>query len=228
MSNKTARDEILASIRSGAASARAPSGADSPPDGAPVADSGDQERMDRETLIADFMRYAAEEAATSERVAGPADIPGAVVRYLRAHDLPLRAIAAGEVVAGGPDWSATPDLDIARGPLRPDGDTVVTGCFAGLAEAGAVVTVSSDGYPNEVHFLAATHIVVVPADRIVVEYEAFWSVVEKQFGADLPRSINWIVGPSRTADLGVPSKLGAHGPARLHLIIMDKGENDQT
>jgi L-lactate utilization protein LutC len=33
--------------------------------------------------------------------------------------------------------------------------------------------------------------------------------------------MNWIVGPSRTADLGVPSKLGAHGPGRVHIIIVD-------
>jgi L-lactate dehydrogenase complex protein LldG len=63
--------------------------------------------------------------------------------------------------------------------------------------------------------------VIVPAGRIFANYEALWVFVGNEFAAGMPRSMNWIVGPSRTADLGVPSRLGAHGPARLHLLIVD-------
>ena len=135
--------------------------------------------------------------------------------------MPLQAIASGDIISGGVDWSLAGELDIVDRPIRPDGDTVVTGCYAGLAEAGAVVTVSSATCPNELQFLAATHIVIVPAGRIFADYEALWIFVGNEFTAGMPRSMNWIVGPSRTADLGVPSRLGAHGPARLHLLIVD-------
>jgi L-lactate dehydrogenase complex protein LldG len=177
---------------------------------------------DREALIENFRRYAAEEAASSERVTGPDDVPRAVVQYLSEHALPLEVIAVGQIISGGPDWSLAGELDIVDRPIRPDGDTVVTGCIAGLAESGAVVTVSSPDCPNELQFLAATHIVVVPAGRIFADYESFWHIVGQEFATGMPRSMNWIVGPSRTADLGVPSRLGAHGPSRLHLLIVDE------
>jgi len=218
MTNKMARDEILASIRSGSARLGPDSGRGSVVDVEGV--SSTDGVTDREALIEDFRRYAAEEAATSERV-GASDVPKAVVRYLTEQELPLQAIAAGEIISGGVDWSLASELDIVDRPIRPDGDTVVTGCYAGLAEAGAVVTVSSATCPNELQFLAATHIVIVPAGRIFADYEALWAFVGNEFAAGMPRSMNWIVGPSRTADLGVPSRLGAHGPARLHLLIVD-------
>lgn len=217
MTNKTARDEILESVRSGIALRDPDQGADF----VSVAACEEPRDTDREALIEDFRRYAAQEAATSERVAGPCDVPQAVVRYLNERQLPLQAIAAGEITAGGVDWSLGGELDVVDGPIRPDGDTLVTGCYAGLAEAGAVVTVSSAAGPNEFQFLASTHIVVVPAERIFADYEALWFFVGNEFGTAMPRSMNWIVGPSRTADLGVPSRLGAHGPARVHLLILD-------
>jgi L-lactate dehydrogenase complex protein LldG len=218
MTNKMARDEILASIRSGSARL------DPDPNSVSMADVEEfgllDKAMDREALIEEFRRYAAEEAATSERVAA-GDVPKAIVRYLTEQELPLKAIAVGEIISGGVDWSQASELGIVDGPIHPDGDTVVTGCYAGLAEAGAVVTVSSATCPNEFQFLAATHIVIVPAGRIFANYEALWVFVGNEFAAGMPRSMNWIVGPSRTADLGVPSRLGAHGPARLHLLIVD-------
>jgi len=223
MTNKMARDEILASIRSGSAKLGSNQEGISivAVEEPKVTARGTDQATDRQALIEDFRRYAAEEAATSERVAGPGDIPKAIVRYLHEHELPLQVIAAGEIIVDGVDWSRAGELDIVDRPIRPDGDTVVTGCYAGLAEAGAIVTISSAACPNELQFLAATHIVIVPAERIFADYEAFWSFVGNEFAAGMPRSMNWIVGPSRTADLGVPSRLGAHGPVRLHLLIVD-------
>jgi len=215
MTNRLARDEIMSSIRAGLNSVAAT------PVIVPPVLAEDEETSDREALIESFRRYAAEEAASSERVAGPDDVPRAVVQYLNEHALPLEVIVVGQVISAGPDWSLAGELDIVDRPIRPDGDTVVTGCFAGLAEAGAVVTVSSPYCANELQFLAETHIVVVPAGRIFADYDMFWRIVAREFATGMPRSMNWIVGPSRTADLGVPSRLGAHGPSRLHLLIVD-------
>ena len=219
MTSRAARDEIMASIRSGIAAFESnPERISSQETNDPGETAGTK---DREVLIEAFRCHAAEESATSERVAGPGDIPQAVVRYLQDNQLSLQVIAAGEIISGGVDWSLADELEIVARPIRPDGDVVVTGCYAGLAEAGAVVTVSSGACPNELQFLAATHIVVVSAGRICADYEAFWDIVGSEFAAGMPRAMNWIVGPSRTADLGVPSRLGAHGPARLHLIIVE-------
>jgi L-lactate dehydrogenase complex protein LldG len=36
----------------------------------------------------------------------------------------------------------------------------------------------------------------------------------------LPRTVNFITGPSRSADIGQKLQLGAHGPRRLHIILV--------
>ena len=37
---------------------------------------------------------------------------------------------------------------------------------------------------------------------------------------DLPRAINIVSGPSRTADVEQTIQLGAHGPRRLHVLLL--------
>jgi L-lactate dehydrogenase complex protein LldG len=36
----------------------------------------------------------------------------------------------------------------------------------------------------------------------------------------MPRAVNLVSGPSRTADIEQTVTLGAHGPARVHLIVL--------
>jgi L-lactate dehydrogenase complex protein LldG len=37
----------------------------------------------------------------------------------------------------------------------------------------------------------------------------------------LPRTVNFITGPSRTGDIEQRIVLGAHGPRRLHIVVVD-------
>jgi len=169
------------------------------------------------------MALAREEAATTVQVAARADVPRAVLEYLREHELGSRLIiiGAGKDGANDIDWATVSELDCVTGPVSRDGDTVVSGCYAGIAEAGALVVLSSGDHPTKVNFLAATHIVIISADTVVESFEDLWRRLRADFHGELPRTMNFIVGPSRTADLGVPSKLGAHGPARVHIIVVD-------
>ena len=167
-----------------------------------------------------FMALAREEAATTERLATMAQVPAAVHRYLQGQDLSTAIKVIGLAGQGEIAWDSIPQLTRRTGPLEPDGDTVLTGCYAGVAEAGALVMLSSIEHPPEANFLAATHIVIVQADTIVASFEDLWSRLRADYPGALPRAMNFIVGPSRTADLGVPSKLGAHGPARVHIMVV--------
>lgn len=176
---------------------------------------------DSENTIERFILLAREEAATAERVAEAADVPCAVLRYLHSERLSLRLIMTGNARISGIVWESAADLDCAAESVGKDGDTVVTGCYAGVAEAGAVVTLSSSNHPSEFNFLAATHIVIVPASVVVDSFEALWARLRADYPETWPRMMNFIVGPSRTADLGVPSRLGAHGPSRVHIIVVD-------
>jgi L-lactate utilization protein LutC len=172
------------------------------------------------SCVEQFMALAREEAATGERVPGMEAVPGAVHHYLLEQDLAPRVKVVGLSGHDAIAWDAAPEIECEPGPVAADGDTVVTGCYGGVAEAGALVMVSSADHPPEVNFLAATHIVIVQAEKLVDTFEALWTRLRADYPGELPRAMNFIVGPSRTADLGVPSKLGAHGPARVHIIIV--------
>jgi L-lactate dehydrogenase complex protein LldG len=55
-------------------------------------------------------------------------------------------------------------------------------------------------------------------------YEEAWDSLRAHAGADgLPRTVNFISGPSRTADIEQRLIMGAHGPKRLHVILVGDG-----
>ena len=55
---------------------------------------------------------------------------------------------------------------------------------------------------------------------------ATWNAIIRN-GADrlwgLPRTVNFITGPSRTGDIEQRIELGAHGPRRLHIVLIEDG-----
>jgi L-lactate dehydrogenase complex protein LldG len=75
--------------------------------------------------------------------------------------------------------------------------------------------------PTTLNFLPDTHIVVLQASDIAGDYETLLGRLRERYGAGtMPRTINWITGPSRSADIEQTLILGAHGPRRLHVIVV--------
>jgi L-lactate dehydrogenase complex protein LldG len=56
--------------------------------------------------------------------------------------------------------------------------------------------------------------------RIVGSMEEAFALALKERGG-LPRATNFISGPSRTGDIEQTIVLGAHGPYRVHVILVD-------
>ena len=97
----------------------------------------------------------------------------------------------------------------------------VSHAFAGVAETGTLVMASGTDNPTTLNFLPDTHVVVLNAKDIAGDYESVWARVRNSFGIDaLPRTINLITGPSRSADIAQILILGAHGPRRLHVLVI--------
>jgi L-lactate dehydrogenase complex protein LldG len=67
--------------------------------------------------------------------------------------------------------------------------------------------------------LPETHIAIVFAPRIVAAMEDAFALARAECG-ELPRTVNFISGPSRTGDIEQTIVLGAHGPYRVHVIIV--------
>jgi L-lactate dehydrogenase complex protein LldG len=97
----------------------------------------------------------------------------------------------------------------------------ITGCFAAIAETGTLAMASGPDSPASMNLLPETHVAIVPASRIVPHMEDVFALVRDELG-QLPRAFNFISGPSRTADIEQTIVLGAHGPYRVHIIILER------
>jgi L-lactate dehydrogenase complex protein LldG len=169
-----------------------------------------------EDLVARFRARAESMQSTTDLVERSAEVPAAAARYLNANGLPK----AGCVwpALGGLGWAAAGLALEARAAV--DRDLVgVTGVFAALAETGTLMVVSGAATPAAASLLPETHIAVVPVARIVKHMEDGWALARAELG-QLPRLVNFISGPSRTADIDQTMVLGAHGPYRVHMILV--------
>jgi L-lactate dehydrogenase complex protein LldG len=166
--------------------------------------------------VAHFEAQAARMSSTTERVATMADVPAAVARYLDGHNLPRRAAAWGTLK--DMPWSAA---DVSVDFRRPNGDDLVgiSGAFVAVAETGTLMMLSGPDTPASMHLLPETHIAVVAAERIVGHYEDGFALMRAERG-EPPRAMNLVSGPSRTGDIEQTIVLGAHGPYRVHVIIV--------
>jgi len=167
-------------------------------------------------LVAHFEQQAARMSSTTERVGTLADVPAAVARMLAAHGLGTRAVCWNTV--RGLDWAGA-GLEVeARRPLGED-LVGISGAFAAVAETGTLVMASSPETPASMHLLPETHVAIVPAARVVAHYEDAFALARAELGR-LPRAFNLVSGPSRTGDIEQTIVLGAHGPYRVHVVIV--------
>jgi L-lactate dehydrogenase complex protein LldG len=205
----SARERVLAQIRQSlgrSADAAAPI--------APLPGSGPRPAFSG-SLVERFVAKMQEKAATVERLASLAEVRAAVARY-------VAAVPAGPAVRvsralAGIDWPS--QLTVMHGAAVREDETSVTPCFAAVAESGGIVTLSGADTPSTLNFVPDTHIVVVHTNQVVTHFEDVWARWRAS-GIPIPRTINIISGPSRTADIEQTIQLGAHGPRRLHILLV--------
>jgi L-lactate dehydrogenase complex protein LldG len=155
-------------------------------------------------------------SSTVDQVGTRAEVPAAVARYLAGLNLPMQAVVWPDLARL--DWLASGIAVEARGAM--DADLVgITGCFCAIAETGTLMLCGSPAAPATVSLLPETHIAIVPASRIVPGMEEGFALARAELG-QLPRAVNFISGPSRTGDIEQTIVLGAHGPYRVHLILL--------
>jgi L-lactate dehydrogenase complex protein LldG len=173
--------------------------------------------------VALFVKMAEAVQTTVARVVADRDIPREVARYLAAENLPAELKMAPDPELDALPWSDRPLLQVRRGKAESGDAVSLTPCLAAVAETGTLMLTSGEATPTTLNFLPDTHIVVVHAGQVVATYEDGWDLLRAQ-SADrlwgLPRTVNFITGPSRTGDIEQRIELGAHGPRRLHVIIV--------
>lgn len=176
-------------------------------------------QLDREGRIALFSAYVEREFGTVVRLASLADIPAAVADYLAQQNL-----APALVVSPHPDlerigFADKPLLSVRYGVSSPLDAVCLTQAFAGIAETGTLMLPSGPTRPTSNNLLPDNALVVLPADRILACYEDAFDLLRAERA--MPRNVMLVTGPSRSADIEQTLELGAHGPRRLHIMIVD-------
>jgi L-lactate dehydrogenase complex protein LldG len=152
--------------------------------------------------------------------AEPEDIVRSIAAYLTERELPTSLRISEEPVLAALPWTLAPEINWQYGVAAPADGVGLSRAIVGAAETGTLFVVSGEGNPTSLNFLPGTHIVLLAAEDIVPAYEDAWDRLRALYGeGTLPRSVNWISGPSRTADIEQTIVRGAHGPQRLFVVI---------
>lgn len=178
-------------------------------------------RVKHNALVDLFAERAERAAATVDRVAGLGDVPAAVARYLEAQGLPPQVTLGTDTLAAQIPWPEGGAIERAEPPLPAEGGVSLAGALGGIAETGSLVAASGAGRPYMLHVLAETHIAVVRGGQVLATPEALWARLRNELGEHWPRAVALLTGPSRTADIELIVELGAHGPRRLHIIVVE-------
>ncbi|HZP98722.1 MAG TPA: lactate utilization protein [Reyranella sp.] len=187
-----------------------------PPRGPEVA----RAQLDPSGKVALFCQWAEANNATVARVAA-ADVPAEVTSYLARNNLPARAAMAPSSQLDRYDWASQKMLSLRKGRAEASDQVSITGAFAGIAETGTLVMASGPEHPVTLNLLPDTHIVVLSEADIVAGYEDVWARLRARYGKSrMPRTVNTITGPSRTGDIEQAIELGAHGPRRMHIVVV--------
>ncbi|MBV8747588.1 MAG: LUD domain-containing protein [Xanthobacteraceae bacterium] len=179
---------------------------------------GQLEPKARVALLAEMIATAAGSVA---QVGDPTGVPRAVAEFLRRHNLPLSVRRGHDARLAALPWHHEGALEVTVGASDGQQLASVSHAFGAVAETGTMVLTSGGDNPTTLNFLPDNHIVIVDVGDVVADFETVFAQLRQQFGdRQLPRVVNLITGPSRSADIEQTLILGAHGPRRLHVILV--------
>ena len=222
------RDTVLASIRRGlGVSGREPprrQAVENRLAGHPAGVRPARGQLPPKELLELFVTMVERSAATVARVGALDDVPAAVAEFLRRHNLPMRLQRGADAALAAMPWTAETTLTVDAGPPDPASLAAVSRAFSGIAETGSLVLASGPDNPTSLNFLPDNHVVVVTAADVAGDFETVWTKLREKYGENLPRAVNLVTGPSRTADIEQTLVIGAHGPRQLHVIVVGEAE----
>jgi len=161
------------------------------------------------------------QAAKVSHAETPGDVPEIVAAYLRENNLPAEFRTGSDALLTAIPWDRAPSLTRMQGRGQGGDGVAMSRAQTAAAETGTLFLTSGEDNPTTLNFLPDTHIIIIRADDILGSYEDAWNALRDTYGQrTLPRSVNLISGPSRTADINQTIVMGAHGPRRLHVIVM--------
>ena len=175
---------------------------------------------DAEKCVKLFIKKAIAADATATKCK-PEDVAKNISLFLRNHNLPPKVRIGTDRKLKNFLSSGEKYLDVSVGPSDGNDLACVSCALSAAAETGTLVLDSGPQNPTTLNFLSENHIVVIREADILLHQEDVWKKIRKKYGAGkVPRTLNMITGPSRSADIEQTLILGAHGPLRLHILVV--------
>lgn len=168
-----------------------------------------------DNLVASFKERAIKLSSDVLETNDKMEVPTLLARYLSERKLPMLGVCWPSL--NSLPWSAA-GLEMQSRPAKNQDLVGVTGAFCAIAETGTLMLLSGPNTPATTSLLPETHVAVLDPKRIVATMEDAWELMRKECKQP-PRAVNFISGPSRTADIEQTVTLGAHGPYRVLLIL---------
>lgn len=169
-------------------------------------------------LASRFCRKLEAAAATVARLGSRAEVVAEVTAYLDTAGLEHSLVSSAEAMLQTLEWPASFEVE-ARVPSGAD-RVGITSAMCAIADTGTVMLTSGAGQPTSLNFLPDYHIVVLSKAQLLPRMEDAWDHLRK-LQKEMPRTVNFISGPSKTADVEQTVEYGAHGPRCLHVILVD-------
>lgn len=212
MSN--AREEILGAVRANLRTAARP---ELPGTRTPFA-LLERERVER------FFALLARVGARGESVAEPSAAARRVTELLAERQ--VRRLIVSDAPELAPLAAALPP-DLVR--LAPDApraelfaaDAGLTTAQWGIAETGTLVLEAARERHRLASLLPAFHVALLPRSRLLGTLGEAFARLQTPGGAPRSRTITFVTGPSRTADIELELVVGVHGPKFLHVLLLD-------
>jgi L-lactate dehydrogenase complex protein LldG len=173
----------------------------------------------RERFLAKLLKVS----GTYAEIGSREKLAQAVEDYLASQNLPPRLAVSPHPLLTGVVWPEGCQVESRR--AQGDDRVGLAVAFCGIAETGSLVLLSGPDSPTTLNFLPDDFLCLLPESRIVPRMEDAWTLLRAERGA-MPRASNIITGPSRTADVEQTIQLGAHGPRRLHVLLMASTAQD--
>ena len=180
-------------------------------------------------------------AGVFHRVPSASDVPSELARICREHaarrlvawpaeDLRVAiapALGAAGITVESMPRAVPPDAERRRlRALIAEADLGVTGADLAIAETGTLVLVAAAGRPRSTSLLPPCHVAVFDRTALVESLEQLGLVLEAWHDGPAPPErgavINFITGPSRTADIELTLTRGVHGPKEVHAIFVEQ------
>jgi L-lactate dehydrogenase complex protein LldG len=99
-------------------------------------------------------------------------------------------------------------------------DVGISGCDGLVAQTGGIVVTSASAGGRALSVLPPHHVVIATRTQLVGDLSDAFAQVREAYG-NIPSFLSFITGPSRTGDIERILVLGAHGPKKLTVLLLE-------